>query len=214
MASAAPAMQPLDPAADAARLQEAVRQWRRRSQLIHVMRRALPGAIVLIMLGLLVTIAVQTLGRRRAPEGEIAVRMLNPNFRGRDEHGRAYVLSAREAVRDAANFQRVLLTDPVLELQTSPDKPAMRVAASRGVYLENTLVMTLEGKVKMDDPTGWTFRTERAVIDTRRDLISGDTRIEGESATRRISGDSYAIYNRGERVYLRGSVRSTILRGG
>ena len=211
MAAAAPALQPLDPAADAARLHEAVRKWRRRSHLIHFMRRALPTLIGAILLGLLATIAVQTLGRRAAPEAEIQVRMLNPRFRGRDDEGRAFVLAARAATRDNADLQRIFLEGPELELTSEGDQPPMRVTARTGVYLESTQLMTLRGEVRLTDAaSGWRFATEEAIVDTQRDLISGRTRIEGESPTRKISGDTYAIYNRGDRVVLRGAVRSTI----
>ena len=213
MPLAASALQPLDAAADAARLQLAVRKWRRRSHLIHFMRRALPALMAAILLGLLVSIAVQTLGRRAEPQGEIAVRMLNPRFRGRDDEGRAYVLAAKTAVRDNANFQRILLENPELELQTDADHPPMRVTARTGVYLENLQLMTLRGDVRLSEANGWRFRTEEAVVDTRRDVISGNRRLEGESPTRKISGDTYAIYNRGERVILRGNVRSTLSGG-
>ncbi len=213
MPLAATAMQPLDPAADAARLQEAVRRWRRRSRVIHFMRRALPALMAVILLGLLAGIAVQTLGRRAEPESEIQVRMLNPRFRGRDDQGRAFVLAAKAAVRDNANLQRIHLESPELELQTEADQPPMRVTARSGLYLENTQLMTLKGDVRMVEPTGWRFRTEEAIVDTRRDVISGRTRIEGVSPTRKISGDTYAIYNRGDRVVLRGAVRSTLTGG-
>jgi lipopolysaccharide export system protein LptC len=86
----------------------------------------------------------------------------------------------------------------------------MRVTARSGVYLENSQVMTLEGEVRLVDPSGWRFATERAVVDTRRDTITGDKRVEGVGPTQRISGDTYAIYNRGERVIMRGNIRSTV----
>jgi lipopolysaccharide export system protein LptC len=213
MVVAAPGLQPLDPAADAARLHEAYRKWRRRSHLIRFLRRALPALMAAMVLALLAAVAVQTLGRRAAPEGEVAVRMLNPRFRGRDDEGRAFVLAAKAAVRDNADLQRVLLEGPELELTTDPERAPMRVTARSGLYLEGRQLMTLKGDVVLVDPNGWRFVTEEAVVDTRRDVISGRKRIEGVGPGRKISGDSYAIYNRGERVVLRGAVRSTISGG-
>ena len=201
---------PLDPAADVARLQKAMRAWRRRSKLVHFFRRALPAAVLAVLLGLAITIIVQTMGRRAEPQAEVAVRMVNPRFRSRDDDGRAFVLSAREAVRDVRNFQRILLTGPTLELQGKADGPPLKVTAASGVYLETTQVMTLEGSVRLDDPSGWVFNTEKAVIDTRRDLISGDKPVTGVGPTQRISADTYAIYNRGERILFRGKTRTQL----
>ena len=200
----------IDPTVDAARLQAAVQRWRRRSRLIHFFRRALPALIVLILAGLLITMAVQTFGRRAEPETNVSVRMLNPRFRGRDDRGRAFLLSAREAVRDARNFQRVLLQDPSMVLQTQPDATPLRVTAKSGVYMEDTQVMTMQGEVRLSDPSGWNFATERAVVDTRRDLITGDQPIQGVSPSQRISANSFAIYNRGERFVFSGNVKSSL----
>jgi lipopolysaccharide export system protein LptC len=213
-AAQAPALRRLDPAADAARLQQAVRNWQRRSHLIRFCRRALPVLMVVILAALAVTVLVQTLGRTSKPEETLAVRMVNPRFQGRDDRGRAFILSADQAQRDAREFQRILLKSPVLELQTQADRPPMRVTSRSGVYMENTQVMTLEGDVRLAEPTGWRFATERAVVDTRRDTITGDKPIQGVGPTQRISGDTYAIYNRGERVIIRGNVRSTVNGGG
>jgi lipopolysaccharide export system protein LptC len=209
----ASALQPLDPAADALRLQKAVRQWRSRSRLIHFFRRALPFLMAAIMITLGVFIAMETLGRRTEPPQEVVVRMLNPRFQGRDEDGRAYVLTASAAVRDPREFQRVHLTDPALDLETADSRGPMKVRAKTGVYLEGQQLLTLEKDVQVDDPTGWRFTTQKARIDTKRDIITGDVPIQGVSATERISGNSYAIYNRGERVQLRGNVRSTLSGG-
>ena len=209
-AAHAPALRRLDPAADAARLQAAVRAWQRRSHLIRFLRRALPVVMVVTLLALAVTVLVQTFGRSSKPEETIAVRMVNPRFQGRDDRGRAFILSAQQAQRDARDFQRILLQGPILELQTKPDRPPMRVTARSGVYLENSQVMTLEGDVRMAEPSGWRFATEQAVVDTRRDTITGNRPIAGIGPTQRISGSTYAIYNRGERVIIRGNVKSTV----
>ena len=213
-AADAPGLRRLDPAADAARLQAAVRAWQRRSRVIKFSRRALPVLMGVILLALGVTVLVQTFGRSSKPEETVAVRMVNPRFQGRDDRGRAFILSAQVAQRDARDFQRVLLESPTLELQTQADRAPMRVTARSGLYLEKSDLMTLEGEVRLVDPSGWRFATERAVIDTRRDTITGDKRVEGVGPTQRVSGDTYAIYNRGERVIIRGNVHSTVNGGG
>ena len=203
-------LRPLDPAADAMRLQSAVRAWKRRSRLIHFLRKALPTLMIAVILGLAITVGVQTLGRRTEPQPAVEVRLLNPKFRSRDDTGRAFVLSAEEAVRDVRNFQLIHLRSPTLELQSQADRPPMKVTAQSGVYMENTQVMTLTGAVHLDDPAGWVFDTEKAVIDTRRDIISGDKPVRGVGPTQRIFADSYAIYNRGERILFQGKTRTQL----
>lgn len=204
------ALSPLDAAADAERLHAAMEKWRRRSHMIRFFRWALPAAMGLITLAVLAWVAMQALRQAPSEQGaDVSVRMIKPVFRGRDENGRAYALAASEAARDARNFQRVLLKDPALTLDTGADTP-MRVRASRGVYNERTLEMVLEGKVRMDDPSGWVFETERARVDTKDGVVSGDLPVQGVGPKGRIAGSSYVIYNQGDRIILRGQVRSTL----
>lgn len=196
------------PGADSGRLHRSVRGWRRRSHLIGGFRRALPLLMIVVVGALIYWIVRESVGVKTAPQaGPVAIRMLNPTFRGRDD-GRPFVLSAREAVRDGKNYQRIALVAPSLVLQNGPDEPPTRVSAQRGVYREDTLILTLEGDVRYADAVGWTFLTRNAVVDTRRNLITGDEGIEGRGPSGRVAADSYVIYNQGERVTFRGNVRT------
>ena len=202
----------IDPTADAERLHSVMAKWRKRSHMIRFFRRALPAAMAANVLALLGWVGLQAL---RSPGSErsesVSVRMLNPRFRGRDEQGRAFVMAERSAARDSRDFKRVLLTAPFQSLDSGSQKP-LTVRARRGVYHEGTMRMVLEGNVHLEDPSGWVFDTERAVVDTTRNIISGDTPLQGVGPMGRIAGASYVIYNQGERVVVRGNVRTTLMR--
>ena len=197
----------VSPSADAQRLQSSVGKWRRRSYLISGFRRLLPLIMIAVVGGLGWFIMRQT-APADAPEEDtrqLPIRMVNPTFRGQDD-GRPFVLSAREAVRDGRNYQRIALVGPTLVMQNKPGEPPTRVTAERGVYREDTLVMTLEGDVRYSDAQGWKFLTKNAVVDTKRNIISGDQGIEGDGPTGHVTADRYSIYNQGERVSFRGNV--------
>lgn len=202
----------IDPQADTERLHAAMAKWRKRSHMIRFFRRALPAAMAVIVLALLGWVVLQALRSPGAePEESVSVRMINPRFRGRDEAGRAYVMAASSAARDARDFHRITLKDPFLSLESGGPRP-LTVKAQRGWYNERTLLMVLEGVVHVEDPSGWVFDTARAVVDTNRNVITGDTPITGVGPMGRIAGASYVIYNRGERVVIRGNVRTTLVR--
>ena len=202
----------IDPRADAERLQAAMAKWRKRSHMIRFFRRALPAAMAAVVLGVLTWVVIQAFQSPGPARNEsVSVRMINPRFRGRDEQGRAFVMAASSAARDSREFQRVLLTDPFLRLETGAARP-LTVRAKRGVYNERTLVIVLEDAVHLEDPSGWVFDTQRAVVETNRNVISGNTPIQGAGPMGRIAGSSYVIYNQGERVVIRGDVRTTLLR--
>ena len=89
-------------------------RWRRRSRLIRVLRLALPATIALIFAGLIGSVAWSTFNAqpKSARVGDEPIRLLNPRFVGRDDKGRAFVLTAESAIRDPKDYQRVLLQKP------------------------------------------------------------------------------------------------------
>lgn len=208
MAVLTPLRPSLNAGADAERLQQSVRGWRRRSQVVGAVRRMLPVLMAAVVAVLGWWIFQQTRGpRSEAPAGQVPIRIVNPVFRGQDD-GRPFVLQAREAVRDGKDYQRVALTAPTMELQEKPGALPTRITAKRGVYREDTLILDLEGDVRYSDALGWRFLTRNAVIDTKRDTVVGDQGIEGDGPTGHFSADRYVIYNQGERVILRGNVKT------
>ncbi|MDP8916420.1 MAG: LPS export ABC transporter periplasmic protein LptC [Pseudomonadota bacterium] len=201
-----PLGQTINASADAQRLQRSVGKWRRRSYLISSFRRLLPLVMIAV-----VGVLGWFIFRQAAPTApaqdarQLPIRMVNPTFRGQDD-GRPFVLSAREATRDGRDYQRIALLAPTMTLQNKPGEPPTRVTAERGVYREDTLVLTLEGDVRYSDAVGWRFLTKNAVVDTKRNLITGDQGVEGDGPTGHVKADSYSIYNQGERVTFRGNV--------
>lgn len=193
--------------ADAQRLQRSVGKWRRRSHLINSFRRLLPLFMIAVIGGLGWFIFRQAAPApvSTANDRQLPIRMLNPTFRGRDD-GRPFVLSAREATRDGRDFQRIALVAPSIVMQNKPGEPPTRVTAQRGVYREDTLVLVLEGDVRYSDAVGWRFLTKNAVVDTKKNLITGEQGVEGDGPSGHVKADRYSIYNQGERVTFRGNV--------
>lgn len=208
MAVLTPLRPTLNAGADAERLQKSVHGWRRRSRAIAGVRRALPLVMVAVVAALGWWIVQETRrSESSVAQGKIPIRIVNPVFRGRDD-GRPFVLQAAEAVRDGKDVQRVALVSPTMELQEAPGEPPTRITAQRGVYREDTLVLDLEGDVRYSDAGGWKFQTKNAVIDTKRDVVTGQQGIEGDGPAGLFSADRYVIYNQGDRVILRGNVKT------
>jgi hypothetical protein len=64
------------------------------------------------------------------------------------------------------------------------------------------------GDVRYSDGQGWRFLTKNAVVDTRKDIVTGRQGIEGEGPSGLFKADRYVIYNRGDRVILSGNVQT------
>ena len=186
--------------------------WRRRSRQIKFYRRALPAFIVAILAILAGWVLYNTVAWRFASGKDtdgVSIRMVNPKFYGRDSSNSPYLISAKSATRDERDFQRVVLDHPrfVNDLGTVTQTT---ITAQDGVYREDTRVLRLEKDVVVIDKRGYSFKTQRAVVDTRSGVIDGKSPIEGVGPLGRIAASSYAVEDGGDRVIFRGNVRMRI----
>ena len=206
---------PLPPglaAEDMKRRRRLLEKWKRRSYMVHTMRRVLPIACILIVTGLVGWAAINTL-YWRASFGQagagLEIRMVRPNFQGRNDAGKPFLLSAASAVRDSTDAARVTLEDPVFTLGAAVDDKTV-VRAKHGVYREDNRVLDLKGDVTLDDAQGYHFVTEHALVNTLRNDVDGEGHIEGHGPLGRIAASSYAVRNGGEHVYFVGQVKTRI----
>jgi len=185
-------------------------RWRRRSRLIRRLRVILPALIVLILASLAGFILHTTfLGRDAAPrEADAPIQLVNPRFVGKDDKGRAFVLTAASAVRDENDYQRVLLDKPALILDAEGIDPT-RVTAKSGVYREDRRVLNLDGGVTMTGQDT-TFDTLSSIFNTATGELEGEGEISGSSSLGEITAKSYGVYDKGERLVFKGGVRGRI----
>jgi lipopolysaccharide export system protein LptC len=187
-------------------------KWKRRSMVVHTLRRVLPIVCVLIVAGLIGWAAVNTLFWRasfgQAGAG-LEIRMVGVHFQGRNDAGKPYLVSASTAIRDANDAARVTLVDPVFTLGAAPDDKTT-VRAKHGVYREDNRVLDLKGGVTLDDAQGYHFVTDHAVVNTLKSDVDGEGHIDGHGPLGRIAASSYAVRSGGAHVYFVGQVKTRI----
>lgn len=200
--------------ADIQRRRRLLNQWKRRSALVHLMRKVLPAACLGMLAVLGAWTAMNTLGRGFGAKigGGFSIRMLHPQFQGRNDAGKPFVLVADSALRDEGDAGRTDLDKPVFTLGPGgQDKTVVR--SKTGVYHEDTRMLDLHGDVHMDDAKGNHFITEHALIDTQKDDVTGETHIDGYGPLGRIASSSYAVRNGGAYMRFEGRVKSRIEHG-
>ena len=196
---------------DIQRRRRLLAQWRRHSALIQVLRRLLPALGVLIVVVLGAWAALNALVLRNdggKVRGGPEIRMLNPNFQGRTESGKPFLVQAVSAVRDNGDNSKLTLERPVFTLGVGPDKTV--VSARDGVYREDKRLLDLRGAVTLDDAKGNHLRTEHALVDTAKTEVRGETRIAGLGPLGRIEASSYAVLQGGSVAHFAGRVKSRI----
>jgi lipopolysaccharide export system protein LptC len=195
--------------ADQARATIALAKWRRRSRLIHFMRRALPAGIGLLLLVLVGWVLVKSWLILPFNPGSLGViRVVNPHYVGRDDHGRSYAIDAQEAQKNIGGGD-IRLTEPRLQLITGQNR-SLAVRARYGAYDDVAQQVVLKGDVRIASADGTEFRTELARIDVRTGNASANSPVHGVGPLGEITASSYAIWDRGARAQFIGQVHARL----
>lgn len=196
-----------------ARRRQELERRRVHSRRIQFWRRALPIIIIGIAGLLVLWVGGRSLIVKLASSGSpktAGVRMVNPRFYGRDTANRAFVLGAAEASRDLGDERRVTLAAPTVTLDAGGVNPT-HVEAVRGVYHEDQRELRLEGKVQVTDGRGYSFTTPTARVDTTSGRVTGESGVQGQGPLGQIAASSYGVYDRGQRIIMRGDVHAHIV---
>ena len=188
--------------------------WRRahaHSRLVRLLRWLLPATIFAIVgvLGGFVALEAMRNIAARPQEVPTEIRMVNPHFLGRDDKGRVFDLSARQATRDDHDLQQVFLAQPVM-VMNAVGRGQTRLTADTGVFREDSRILRLAGHVRLEDAKGASAATERAVVDTRAGTVAGFGPIAGASPNGTIEAKDYSVTDKGDRLVLRGGVRARL----
>jgi lipopolysaccharide export system protein LptC len=198
-------------AEDIERRRRLLQQWRRHSFLIGVLRKLLPALCLAIVVALGGWAAMSTfLWRHEAKvRSDVNIRMTNPNFQGRTEAGKPFLVTAASAVEDNADPDRVTLDKPVLTVDIGGPEWT-KITAASGVYRKDTRMLDLRGHVTLDDYRGNHLLTEHALADTAKSNVEGDTHISGHGPLGAIDASSYSLRDGGAYLLFQGRVKSII----
>ncbi|MFC3068032.1 LPS export ABC transporter periplasmic protein LptC [Phenylobacterium soli] len=187
-----------------------IERWRRRSRAVRVLRVAAPGLIAVIVLSLAGLVAFNALkpGAEPTQETNQPIRLMNPRFVGRDDKGRAFVVTAASATRDAQDYQKVYLDHPALVLDEQGPDPT-RLVAKQGVFHENSGKLEVSGGVRMSSSQG-AFETAASQFDTKTGELVGSGPVQGSGALGQIDAKSYGVYDKGERMVFQGGVHTRL----
>lgn len=202
-------------AEDVERRRRLLRQWRRHSALIGVLRKLLPTLCAIILAAIAGWAAMNVLFARGdgAKVKSPVIRMLNPYLQGRTEAGKPYLVRAASAVRDNADTAKMTLEKPVLTLDAGGPEWT-KVQADHGVYREDNGLLDLHGHVIVDDYKGNHMVTEHAFVDSKKSNADGETHITGHGPLGAVDASSYSLRNGGAYVHLEGHVKTRIEHGG
>lgn len=186
-------------------------------RLVGVLARALPVGVGIIAALMVVT--------PLSPRGEVSflldrssvaviderLSVDNAMYRGRDEKGRPFSITAGEAVQRSSAEGLVRMEDLVAQLLLA-DGPA-RLTANGGTYDINAEQVRVNGPIMLNAADGYRMTANGVSIDFESREMFGSKGVEGEIPAGRFSADTMRADLSERTLTLEGNARLTMIPG-
>ena len=183
-------------------------------RLVAVLRVALPmlvGVVAALMVFLPLTVSGDVsfvLDKNKVEIAKERLRVEAANYRGQDDRGQPFIVSAKSAVQKTAANPEVRIDDLTARLQLT-DGPAT-LQAPGGNFNLDTQQLAADGPITVDGPDGYSLRTRAATVDLRSRTMTGNDGVEGTVRQGSFSADRMEADLDNRIVRLNGHVRLRI----
>ncbi|MFZ4124789.1 MAG: LPS export ABC transporter periplasmic protein LptC [Rickettsiales bacterium] len=133
--------------------------------------------------------------------------MSNPRYQGVDKKGQKYTVTALQGV------QRTPVIIDLEKVQADMfmrDESWLSLTADRAEFHDDTKLLYLLGNVTMFHDGGYSFLTERAVIDTNTSQAAGDKAVTGQGPMGNLLATGFEIRDNGSIIKFGGQGRVTM----
>ena len=134
-------------------------------------------------------------------------RMLQPHYRGVDERGRPYTLTATWANQTGPN--RVELGDPKGDMVLQSGN-WLQVEAEHGVFIQHSELLDLSGNVVLYRDDGTVVRTDTAAVDIKQGAANSDEKTHAEGPFGVLDAQGFMLTDKGAAIQFQGPARLTL----
>lgn len=186
-------------------------------KLVHFLARALPMGVGIIAALMVIT--------PLSPRGEVSflldrnkVAMIderlavsNAMYRGANNNGRPFSLTAGEAVQRSSSEGVVRMRDLMAQILLR-DGPA-RISADAGRYEIESEVVAIEGPLRLSAADGYSMMAQGVSVDLKRHRVVGTGGVEGTVPAATFSGDQLEADLDKRTISVKGNVRLSMQPG-
>ena len=139
------------------------------------------------------------------------LRVDNAMYRGEDNRGRPFSLTAGQAVQSSARDPQVRMADLVARIMLE-DGPAM-VRADSGTYNFDENLVVVDGIVRLSAADGYRMIVSDVTVDLEEQVIRSGSRVEGAAPAGTFSADSIVADIVKREISLVGNARLSMVPG-
>lgn len=133
-----------------------------------------------------------------------SARLIEPRYRGVDERGRPYTITADVAVQTGP--ERVDLTEPKGDAVLDGGSWVM-VQSRQGVFVQHAGQLDLSGDVTLYRDDGTVLRSETASIDLKQGAAAGNDQTHAEGPFGVLDSQGFALTDKGAVIQFQGPAR-------
>ncbi len=131
-----------------------------------------------------------------------------PKFMGIDKKKQPFKVMAEKAIRYKSTPDIFNLEMPTGEINSGKEKFFLR--GDSGEFNKEIQQLKVEGNVKLNDSNNMTFNTSKMYFDFKKEIVSGDEKIEGEKNNSLIVSEGFKIFNKGQKIIFTGKSKLTV----
>lgn len=151
------------------------------------------------------------LDKNKAGHAEERLRVQSAQYRGQDDRGRPFVLTARQAVQPNADEQIVLIRD--MQAQIMLERGPAQLQALRARYDMDTDRVDVIGPIRFTASDGYQLDTRDVVVDLRRRQLASRGSVEGRMPLGRFTAGRMEASLPDRRVVLSDRAQVHIVQG-
>jgi lipopolysaccharide export system protein LptC len=136
-------------------------------------------------------------------------RMVNPRFRGVDDQGQPFSLTADVATPSATNPDLTDLENPRGDM-TRTDGSWISITGDNGTYDRTQRLLDLGGRVSVFHDQGYEMQTTQMHFDFGTSIVQGNQPTAGQGPDTEFQSQGFRIEDRGMDVFLTGQSRVVI----
>lgn len=133
-----------------------------------------------------------------------AATMTDARYRGIDDHGRPYTVTAATAQQDGPD--RINLTMPKADI-TLTNGTWLMVQSKLGVYLQNSSQLDLSRDVTLYRDDGTTLKTASASIDVKAGAAASDQPTHAEGPFGTLDAQGFVVTDKGTAIQFNGPAK-------
>ncbi len=135
--------------------------------------------------------------------------MTNARFLGTDDRNQPYTVTADKVIQQTSDQDLVQFVNPKADIQLD-DGSWVALTAKRGVLRQSAELLSLDGGVNIFSDAGFEFRTDRARVDLRTKIASGDAPVEGQGPLGVLNATGFTLDRGGRTIRFKGRVKLVV----